>query len=108
MAKANLALRLLLELAGVLAVGYWGYHAVDGLGSWVVAIGGPAFLVVFWALVIAPGADVPIPPRTRELAGSVVLLVAALALYAAGARAAALVLAGLIILNTLLTLVLRD
>lgn len=108
MAQANLALRFLLELAGVVAVGYWGYHAIDGLGRWLIAIGAPALLIVFWALVIAPGADVPIPQQVREVIGSVVLLAAAGALYAAGAQAAALAFAGLVILNTVLALVLRD
>lgn len=107
MAQANLVLRFLLELAGVIAVGYWGYHAMDGPGRWLIAIGAPALLIVLWALVIAPGADVPIPQPVREVIGSIVLLAAAGALYAAGAQTAALAYAGLVILNAVLTLVLR-
>jgi hypothetical protein len=108
MAQANVALRFLLELAGIVAVGYWGYHAIDGVGRWLVAIGAPALLIVFWALVVAPGADVPIPQQVREVIGSIVLLAAAGALYAAGAQAAGLAFAGLVILNTVLALVVRD
>jgi hypothetical protein len=108
MAQANLALRFVLELAGVIAVGYWGYHAIDGPGRWLIAVGAPVLLIVFWALVIAPGADVPIPPQIREVIGGIVLLAAAGALYAAGAQAAALAFAGLVIVNTVLALVFRD
>lgn len=86
MAQANLALRFVLELAGVIAVGYWGYHAMDGLGRWLLAFGVPALLIVSWALVVAPGADVPIPQPVREVIGSIVLLAAAGALYAAVRR----------------------
>ena len=106
MAQANLALRFLLELAGIAAIGYWGYHAATGLERWLIAIGAPAILIVFWSLVVAPGANVPIPLQVREVIGSIILLAAAAALYVAGAQAAALAYAGLIILNTVLTLVL--
>ena len=108
MAQANLALRFGLELAGVVGVGYWGYHATTGPGRWLLAIGAPAILIVSWSLVIAPGANVPIPLRVREVAGSIVLLAAAAALYVAGAQPAALAYAGLVILNAVLTLVLHD
>lgn len=108
MAQANLALRFFLELVGIVAVGYLGYHAATGLERWLLAISAPAILIVIWALVIAPGANVPIPLQVRELAGSIVLLAAAGALYVAGAHTAALVYAGLVVLNTVLTLVLGD
>ena len=50
--------------------------------------------------------NVPIPLQVREIAGSIVLLAAAGALYVAGAQTAALAYASLVILNTVLTLVL--
>jgi len=106
-AQANLVLRFCLELAGVVAVGYWGYHAATGLARWLLAIGAPAILIVLWSRVIAPGANVPIAPRVREIAGSLVLLAAAAALFVAGAQTAALTYAGLVILNAVLTLVLH-
>jgi hypothetical protein len=108
MVQATLALRFFLELAGIVAVGYWGYHAATGLERWVLAIGAPAILIVFWSMVIAPGANAPIPLHVREVVGSIVLLAAAGALYVAGAQTAALAYAGLVILNTILTLVLGD
>ena len=96
MAQANLALRFLLEFAGVIAVGYWGLRMIDGPGRWLIAIGAPVLLIVVWALAIAPGANVPIPQQIREVVGSIVLLAAAGALYAAGAQAAAFGFAGLV------------
>jgi hypothetical protein len=109
LAGANLALRFLLELAGIGAAAWWGFHAVSGtalrIGLAVVAV---VVLVAFWALVVAPGATNPIPPTTRMLIGSVVLLLAAAGLWATGQQAIAAVLGALIVLNTILMLVLSD
>jgi hypothetical protein len=99
-AQANVALRFLLELAGIVAVAYWGYHAASGALRWVLAIGAPVSLIVVWALVIAPGANVPVAQNVRVVLGSVVLLLGAMLLYLAGQRTLALALGLLVIVNT--------
>ncbi len=102
MSEANLALRFLLELVAIVAVGYWGYQAASGPMRLVLAIGAPIVLIALWALVIAPGANNPIPQNVRVLLGSAVLLGAAGLLFVAGQPTAAIVLAILVVLNTVL------
>jgi hypothetical protein len=65
-------------------------------------------LIVLWALFIAPRADSPLPPTARMLVGSALLLVAAGALHLAGYTPAAVVIAGIIVVNTALALVLAS
>lgn len=81
----NLALLFLLELAALLAVGYWGIVVGPNLAlKLVAAIGGPAVLVVAWALFGARKARF----RARGAARFVFELVwfgaAVVALFAAG------------------------
>jgi uncharacterized protein DUF2568 len=59
-----------------------------------------------WALWIAPNADSPLAPDVRVVAGSVLLLVAAGALWQAGHARPALAFAALNIVNTVLMFVL--
>lgn len=80
-----LAIRFLVEILGVVALGYVG-ATVPAATAWrlIVGIGAPAALIVVWALVVAPKADNPLPPRARELLGTGLLLLVAGALAAAG------------------------
>lgn len=66
----------------------------------------PLFLIVVWAVVVAPGAENPLPQTLRMLIGRGLLL-AAVALAAAGQMRAAVV-AAVIVLNTVLGSVARD
>lgn len=100
MSTANLVLRFVVELLGVAAIGYWGFSALDGMPWQLVAgIGAPLLLIVTWWLVVAPNADNALAPRTRELIGTGLLLVAAAALAWAGQPAPAAVLAATVIVN---------
>jgi hypothetical protein len=104
---ANDLLRFALELAGVAALAVWGWVAGgSGLFRYILAIGAPLLLIVVWALFIAPNSDSPLAPTLRALAGSGLLLVAALLLWLVGFRVAAVVFAVLIVVNTILMLVL--
>lgn len=102
MAGINLAARFLLEIVAIAAVGYWGYQTGSGPLRWVLAIGTPLVLIAVWAIGIAPGAVNPIPQPVRVVLGSGVLLLAAAALFVAGARTPALLFAALIVVNTVL------
>ena len=107
-AAANLAVRLLLELAGIGALAYWGWHVSDSLPvRLIVTIVAAGTLVAAWALVVAPKASNPIPQDVRMLIGTALLLVAAGALAIAGQQRLALVFAGLVIVNQVLLLVLE-
>lgn len=75
--SANLALRFLLELAGIGALAYWGWQAAEPPARLVVALGAPVALIVAWAFVVAPKARNRIPQTGRMLVGTGLLLVAA-------------------------------
>ena len=64
-AALNLALRFVLELAGLVACAVAGYDGVLGPARWLAAIGAPVALAVFWAFVVAPRAANPIAPPLR-------------------------------------------
>ena len=103
MLLANLAGRFLLELAAIGAVGYWGFQVGGALPTRIlVGAGAIALLVLVWAFVIAPNADNRVHPDVRVVIGSVVLLLAAGALAAAGQPALALAFGTAVIVNTAL------
>ena len=103
----NAAARFALELAGIAAVGYWGYQAIDTAPArFVLAAAGVVALVVTWGVVIAPNASNAIPPRSRTVIGSGVLLLAAGALAVSGQAPLAATFGAAIILNTVLLFVL--
>lgn len=101
-----LATRFLAELAGVVALGYWGFASFAMPWRVVAGLGAPVHLVVAWALVVAPNADNPFPGRVRELIGTALLVGTGVALAAAGQPLAGLVLAAVVILDQALLIVL--
>src|SRR5947209_8303659 len=99
----NLALRFLLEVCAVAAVGYWGFHTGQGtLAKLVLGLGGSLLVIVVWAAFVAPKAAVSLPQAMRFLLGLVVLLAAATALVAAGQSTLGIVFAILIVINAVL------
>jgi hypothetical protein len=44
----NLAFRFFLELAGLVAMGYWGWKTGDGWTRWIFMLGAPLIAAVFW------------------------------------------------------------
>lgn len=99
--KVALAGRFLLELAGVAALVWWGIKAgtddISRAGLALLAGGG---LVVVWALVVAPKARNPLSPLTRWLIGTVLLMVAAVALWTVGEEELAILFAVLVGIDT--------
>jgi len=51
----NLALRFLLELVALGAMGYWGWTQQDGAWRWIAALGIPLIAAVVWASFRVPG-----------------------------------------------------
>ena len=105
---SNLALRFVLELVGLAALAYAGFHAFAGPLSWLAAVAAPMAMAVVWGLLIAPNATNPIALWLRELLGSALLLLAAGALALAGRPGLAAGFAALVVVNTVLLFVLRD
>ena len=89
------------------SLAYWGWRAGEALPlRLVLAIGVPLALVVAWSMVVAPGADNPIPQTGRMLIGTALLLLAAGALAVAGQpRKLAVIFALLIVVNPVLLLI---
>jgi hypothetical protein len=106
MAIANLALRFVLELIGIGSLGYWGLQTgADDPGRVILAIGGPAAMIVLWAVVVAPKATNPLTQPQRDAIGTGLLMVAALALGLAGQPAIGAIFGTAVVLNWLLLMV---
>jgi Na+/melibiose symporter-like transporter len=99
--KVALVGRFLLEVAGVAALVWWGIKVgtddVSRAGLALLAGGG---LIVIWALVVAPKARNPLSPMTRWLIGTVLLMVAAVALWTVGPQELAVLYALLVGIDT--------
>ncbi|NQV29739.1 MAG: YrdB family protein [Candidatus Marinimicrobia bacterium] len=50
----NLAIRFLLELSGLLALGLWGWKQSDGWTRYILAIGIPLLLAAMWGSFAVP------------------------------------------------------
>ena len=105
MAIANLAVRFVVELAGVGALAYWGSQAADGPEALVLAIGAPLAMIVAWAVVVAPTAHNPLTQPQRDLIGTGLLLGSAGALLAAGEATVAVAFAAIVVVNWILLVV---
>ncbi len=102
---AVLAIRFLVELWGVIALGYVGANTGTDPG-WrlVLGLGAPALLLVVWALLVAPKARNPVPHRLREVIGTALLVFVAAALAGAGQPGWGTALAALTIVDQILIL----
>lgn len=104
--NVNLALRFLLELCALAAFGYWGFQTRQALfAKLALGIGIPLVTAVFWAMFIAPKAVVRLPKPVSFTLGTVILLLAAVALAAAGQLTLAAVFGVIIVINAILMLI---
>ena len=103
MAIANLTLRFLTELAGIAAVGYAGYQIAAPMPLRVVlAVGSALTLVIAWALVVAPNTVNGLTQPQKDLIGTGLLLLAAVALGVAGQLRLGVAFAVIVVANTAL------
>jgi hypothetical protein len=69
----NLAVRFLLEIAGLIAIGYWGWHQGEGFLSIILAIGLPVIAAVLWgtfAVLEDPSRSCHFTPYTVPVSNS--------------------------------------
>jgi hypothetical protein len=101
--QANLALRFVLELAALAALGYWG--ATVGKGRLVrvgLAVGAPIVAAIGWVLFVAPNATFDVGPVARFVVELLVFGAATAGLAVRKRRGLALLLAGSYAVNRVL------
>jgi Protein of unknown function (DUF2568) len=107
LASLNHALRFLLELCALAALGYGGFEAGGGtIVKVVLAIVLPLAAAVLWGVFVAPRAPVRPPAAVRLALELVVLLAAYEALAATGHMLAASLFASVCVVNAVLLRVL--
>jgi Protein of unknown function (DUF2568) len=87
---ANLALRFLLELCALAALGYWGWTSGSGATRWLLAAAGVGAMAVVWGLFLAPKRRIDLSGPVRLAIEFVVFGAAAAALAATGHTALAI------------------
>jgi hypothetical protein len=108
-AIANLALRFITELAGIVALGYVGFQISDSTTIRVIAtVGFPLLVILGWAVVAAPNAANGLSQAQKDVIGTLLLLLAALALGLAGQARLAIALGVVVLANTTLLFALGD
>ncbi len=102
----NLAVRFLLELCMLAAVGYWGFSAHSGWALKIIfGIGLPILLIVIWGLLLAPKAVYPLHGIPHILLSLILLGSGAAALFAAGRAGLGWVYAIVLVVNQILLVV---
>ena len=103
MKGVNLALRFLLELCALGALGYWGFKTGSGtLAKIGLGVGAPLVAAVVWAIFVSPQAPVQLPGIVVLLLQVLVFGSAAAGLVVTGHRTLALVFGVVVIINAVL------
>ncbi|MBF9231772.1 YrdB family protein [Microvirga alba] len=101
--ESNLLLRLLVELAILVATGVWGHAALaNPVGRWILALAAPLAVGTLWALFGAPGSRYELHGIAHVLLEVAVVGAGCAALLALGAPRLALALAVIALANRLL------
>ena len=101
----NLAIRFLLELCMLAAVGYWGFKTQSGVMRIILGIGLPILLIVIWSLFVAPKAVYPLRGIPHVVLSLILLGSGAVALFAGGRAGLGWVYAIVLIVNQVLLMV---
>jgi len=99
----NVAIRFVVELLGVVFVGYWGFSASDTvITGALLGVGAVIIFAVVWGAFLAPTAGRGLSRTQKNFFGTLVLLVAAGALALAGQATVALVYAVVVVVNAVI------
>lgn len=102
----NLALRFLLELCMLAAVGYWGFKSQSTwLMKILLGIGLPLLIAVLWGTFLAPKATRPLTGVSFLVLELVLFASGAVALFASGRPALGWIYIVLLIVNKMLLLI---
>lgn len=105
---ANLALRFLLELCGLAALGYWGWTTGSGVTRWLLAGAAVGAMAVVWGLFLAPKRRIDLPAPLRLAIEFLVFATAAAALAATGHTVLAIAFAAVAVISGTLNFVWRS
>ncbi len=102
----NLVLRFLLEIAALVAIGYWGFSQQTGLLRFLLGIGLPVIAAAIWATFAVPDdpsrsgrAPVPVPGVLRLVLELALFVSAVWALVDAGSPTLALIMASITVVH---------
>lgn len=99
----NLALSFLLELAMLVAYGYWGFNTGDSaIIHWILGLGVPLVAIIIWSIFNAPMSKRRLPRTPRTILEVVMFSLGALALAVSGQTTWAIIFAVLIVINQIL------
>jgi hypothetical protein len=100
MRPLNLVVRFLLEIAALIALGYWGYQMAEGGLRYIVAGGIPLLAAAVWGIFAVRGdpsrsgkAPVPVSGLIRLIIEFAFFALAAVGMYSSGMQTLALVFA---------------
>lgn len=99
---ANLALRFLLELCALGALGYWGFKTGGLIAKIGLGIGAPLIAAVVWGTFLSPQAPVRLSGLLVLILQALVFGSAAAGLVATGHRTLALVFVVIVAINAAL------
>ena len=87
----NLAVRFILEMTGLVALGWWGWNQGEGVLRFMLALGIPFLAAVIWGTFAVPDdpsrsgeARVPVPGIVRLVLELAFFIAATLSLFAVG------------------------
>jgi hypothetical protein len=104
--QLNNLVSFLLELAMLGAFAFWGFHAgPTTVTKWLLGIGLPLLLVIFWSRFMAPKARSRLTWPWLPIASLFLFLLSAFVLYMAGGQTAAVILAVVAVINSLLVFI---
>ncbi|HET7856426.1 MAG TPA: YrdB family protein [Gaiellaceae bacterium] len=81
---AVLAVRFAVEIAALVALGYWGFETADGVLGVALGVGAAFLAAVAWGTFVSPKASVKLPGPLRLAVELAIFAAAAIALAAAG------------------------
>jgi uncharacterized protein DUF2568 len=107
--SANLALRFLLELCVLAALGYWGFSVGRGtLARWGLGIGVPLLAAVIWGVFLVPNSSTRLRGPLQIVLEVILFGFAAAGRYVAGRPTLAWVFALVVVINRVLMMILEQ
>jgi hypothetical protein len=92
-----LALRFALEIAALVALGYWGFDGHDGVLSFILGVGAPLVAAVTWGTFVSPKASVKLAEPLRLAVELLIFAAATVALADEGRSALAVAFAAVVL-----------